>query len=196
MARVAADASPSRRTVLYRFAAGALVLIGVIAWALTRPGNDTTPTGAAPPSTSPSSSVARTPAVVGQGTLTCQTDGPVNIPIAAAMKRYLPALNLATLSAIRCVTSGAIDARTMYEAISGHYHHLTIDVEAAPRSNGPQAITPRPRPENGRYVLVARIEALAAGLKVAVSAWGRRGARAPIDAMRNLADFVSLNVVL
>jgi hypothetical protein len=189
------DGPRSQRTVVYRVAAGALVLVGVIVWALTRP-TDTTPTSAAPPSTVSSPSVAHTPAVVEQGTLTCQTDAPVNIPIASAMKRYLPALDLSTLTAYRCVNGGAIDARTMYEAITGRYHHLNIDVEAALRSDGPQVNSLRLGAENGRYVLVARIEALAAGLKVDVSAWGTRGARPPIDAMRRLADFVSLNVVL
>jgi hypothetical protein len=84
----------------------------------------------------------------------------------------------------------------VFEAISGRYHRLTIDVEAALRTNGPPVVSPSLGSDGGRKVLVAQIEALAAGLKVDVNAWGKRGDRAPIDAMRNLADFVSLNVVL
>jgi hypothetical protein len=45
-------------------------------------------------------------------------------------------------------------------------------------------------------MLLGRTEAVAAGLQVDVVAYGRRGAVAPLDAMRELGDFISLNVIL
>ncbi len=191
------SAPPPRRPVLYRFAAAALVLVAVIAWALTRPADNMT-TGASKPSTSPTDVPTTlvptsTPATVGTDILVCQTDAPVMIPIASAMKRYLPAIDLANLTAYRCTRGGGMGGQVVSEGISGRYHRLSIDVEATLRTEVGGAIA---TPPDGNRVLVARIEALAAGLKVNVSAWGRRGDRAPIDAMRSLADFVSLNVVL
>ena len=112
------------------------------------------------------------------------------------MKRNLHALNLATLKVERCSSGATMGGRTVFEAVSGRYHRLNIDVEAALPTDGPQAVSPRLGADHGRYALVARIQAIGAGVKVAVSAWGEPGARAPIDAMRHLADFVSLNVVL
>lgn len=184
-----------RRAALYRVAAAALVAVAVIVWALTRPSG--TPTNnAAQPTNSPSVLTPTAARSSGPATLTCEVDAPVTISIAAAMKRYLPALDLANLNVYQCTSGGTMGARIVFEAISGRFHQLNIDVEAALRTDGTQAASPRLGSDGGRYVIVARIEALAAGMKVDVTAWGKRGARAPIDAMRNLADFVSLNVVL
>lgn len=183
-----------RHSALYRVAAGVLVLVAVVVWALTRPSGQP-PIGVAQPAPKPPPTTATTTPPP-PDTLMCEVGAPVTIAIATAMKRYLRALDLANLSVYRCTRGGAMDGRIVFEAISGHYHHLNIDVEAALRTDGPQASSPRLGADGGRFVLVARIEAIAAGLKVDVSAWGKPGARAPIDAMRNLADFVSLNVVL
>jgi hypothetical protein len=189
--------APQRRPALYRFAAAAAVLIAVIAWALTRPADNTTPSASKPstsPTTVPTTLVpSSTPSTLGTDILVCQTDAPVMIPIASAMKRYLPGLDLAGLTAYRCTRGGGMGGQVVSEGISGRYHRLRIDVEATLRTEVDASIA---SPPEGSRVLVARIEALAAGLKVDVSAWGRRGGRAPIDAMRSLADFVSLNVVL
>ncbi len=188
---------PPRRPVLYRLAAAAVVLLAVIAWALTRPA-DNTATGGSKPSTSPTYvpttfAASSASATAGTDILVCQTDAPVMIPIASAMKRYLPALDLADLTAYRCTRGSGMGGQVVSEGISGRYHRLSISVEATLRT---EVDTPIATPPDAGKVLVARIEALAAGVKVDVSAWGRSGDRAPIDAMRNLADFVSLNVVL
>ena len=175
------------------------MLLAVAVWALTRPSGQSGQTGnaAAGTSTPPPIVTVTPPATPAQAdTLTCEIGAPVTIAIAGAMKRYLPALQLGHLSVYRCVRGAAIDGRVVFEAVSGRYRGLNIDVETALSTDGAQAISPRLGAAGGRYVLVARIEAVAAGLKVAVSAWGRNGARAPVNAMRALADFVSLNVVL
>ena len=187
------SASLPRRSVLYRVAAAAIVVVAVVVWALTRPDDNTAPTATRPTSVQSTFVRRSPPPTLVPDTVSCETGAPVFIPIATAMKRYLPAIDLANLTVYRCVRGGAIDSRVVYEAISAHYHHLTIDVEAALRTDGPPVISPG---HSRNKVPVARIEALAAGLKVDVTAWGARDARAPIDAMRSLADFVSLNVVL
>ena len=187
---------PPGRSTLYRFVAGALVLAAVIVWVLTRPSGQ--PTSSVAQSAPPSSLVPRTTTASSPGpnSLFCDTDAPAPIAIAGAMKRQLHSLDLATLKVERCTSGGTMDGRTVFEAVSGRYHRLNIDVEAALPTDGPQAVSPRLGADHGRYALVARIQAIGAGVKVAVSAWGEPGARAPIDAMRHLADFVSLNVVL
>jgi hypothetical protein len=188
------SAPPPRRSVLFRVAAAAIVVVAVVVWALTRPDDNTAPTATKPTSVQ-STFVRRSPTPV-PDTRSCQLDAPVMIPIATAMKRFLPALDLADLAAFRCVRGAGIDGRVVFEAISGRYHRLNIDVEAALRTDGSPVMSPSLGSDGGRKVLVAQIEVLAAGLKVDVNAWGKRGDRAPIDAMRDLADFVSLNVVL
>jgi hypothetical protein len=186
----------SRRAVAYRLAAVTAVLVALATWALTRPSASpapreqavASPSGARTPTPSPSTQRVN---------VVCRLGAPVANDIYDAMRHYLPSIVIRNLGAFRCVRGAGASGRILFEAISGRYRGLNIDVETTLRVRAGEgaSATPGLGAEPG-YVLLGRTEAVAAGLQVDVVAYGRRGAIAPLDAMRELGDFISLNVIL
>lgn len=183
---------PARRSLLVRLLAGAAVVAAVLAWALTRPdGGGTTAVPRATP----------TPTATGHlapATVRCSTGGPVTTELASAMQHFLPTLRVDNLRVYRCVRGSGPAARIVFEAVSSVYRGQHIDVEASVRGVGDPAVSPHLGATDDSYVTVARIDTLAAGLRVSVVDWAPRGAHPKIPAgpMSKLADFVSLNVIL
>ncbi len=118
--------------------------------------------------------------------------------LASAMQHFLPTLRVDNLRVYRCVRGRGPAGRIVFEAVSSSYRGQHIDVEASVRGVGDSVDSPHLGATGPRYVMVARIDALAAGTRVSVIDWAPRGshARVPGDEMSKLADFVSLNVIL
>ena len=190
---------PRRHVPLHRIGAALVVLAALVVWGLTRPDDGTGhPAARAPRSTPVPSSPApsATPSVQPR-IIACRLGAPVANEIVTAMQHYLPTIKIDNLRAYRCVRGSGETGRIVFEAISGRVGALNIDVEATLRTGDHAGSIASPRLGAGaRKVLLGRAESYAAGLQVAVNAYGRAGERAPSYAMRGLADFVSLNVIL
>lgn len=174
---------PRHRALLTRAATVVVVLAAVAVWALTR----TDPVRRPAPA-SPRPTTASTPA---PEVIACHAGRP-SPDLTAPMARYLNGLAVTSLAGFRCVRAG----KTVFESISGHYHSVDIELQAVVRGIGAENLSLHAGNERSRMMVVARLEALTAGLHVIVLAYGRHGAVPPIPAMRRLVDYVSLNVVL
>jgi hypothetical protein len=180
-----------------RTAALAVVLAALAAWVLTRPGggpDQPTVVKTVTPSPRATSTAPRAPVT----TMTeCRFGAPVATEINQAMLRFLPGIRVNNLGAYRCVRGSGSSARIVYEKITGAYRGVVIGVETDLPVRDPVQPVPGLLDDGaGHGAVLARVEAIAAGLHVAVTAYGRERSVAPSEAMRRLADFISLNVVL
>ncbi|MGH8860645.1 MAG: hypothetical protein ACRDVG_05330, partial [Jatrophihabitantaceae bacterium] len=180
----------------YRIAAAALAVAALVVFALTRSDSPSRQ----PAATAPTPIVAPTPSARQSDTkvnVVCRLGAPVANDISAAIRHYFPHITIRNLGAYRCVRGSGASGRILFEAITGSYGGLNIDVETTLRGAGPGVNTgPQLGNDNRHNVLLARTEAIAVGLQVDVVAYGRAGRRPPVDAMRALGDFISLNVIL
>lgn len=191
-------ASSGRRSLVLRVLAVAVAAIAGLAWVLTRPdGGGVSGAPRATVTVRPSPIPSPTYPTALQ-TISCRTGAPVTTDVASAMRHFLPALKVANLNAYRCVRGHGPGSRIVFEAVTGRFRGMNIDVEATRRGFGKPMPSPHLGAEGGKYVELARIETVAAGLRVAVVDYARPGRHRvpPGDAMLRLADFVSLNVVL
>lgn len=180
----------ARRPVRRRAAsavAAALALGGVAAWVASRP--------TAPPAPSPSpSGAAPTRSVAAAPALSCRAAAPA-ADLAAAMRRFLPALRVRADSAEQCAR-GAGEARQVLGesllATSGDVRVVVLLV--AHGSAGLSRWTPgvRGRP----WVDLETVTRESAGLDTRVIVNGRPGARLRWQGVQDLADYLSLNAVL
>jgi hypothetical protein len=187
---------PSRHVPLLRVGAALAVLAALVVWALTRPEGTDHRAAAAHPSTS-------APAVTTPGPVTvvafhCTMGAPLDNEIESAMWHYFHGIAIRNLGVFRCIRGSGPSGRVLFQAVSGRYHGVNIDLEARLRTvHGVGAdLSPHLGSAHSRYPLLARIKAISVNLDVTVNAYGRRGAAVPGDRMRKLCDFVSLNVVL
>jgi hypothetical protein len=194
---------PERRYApLYRIGAVAIALSALVVWGLTRP--DGAHQSVARPLPTPyPSPLFPSPTLPPQkppppSVIACQLGAPVANEIVTAMQHYLPTVRIDNLRAYRCVRGSGATGRIVFEAISGHVGRFNIDVEATLRTGDHAGVNASPRlgETAAHFVLLSRAEAVAAGLEVDVNAYGRAGEHPPVFAMRGLADFVSLNVIL
>lgn len=113
------------------------------------------------------------------------------------MRRFLPGIRIRNLGAYRCVRRSAGSARIVSETVSGRYRGMVIGVETDLRGGAPGRPVPGLLDDGaGHGAVIARVETIAAGLHVAVTAYGTARDEPPDARLRDLADFISLNVVL
>lgn len=180
---------PRHRTLLVRALVVALIVAAVAAWALTR--TDPAPARHRPTAVPAPTSRMSTPSILPAQLMICRAA--VRPPdLLAAVRRFVHHVVVDRTGGVRCRRAGHV----VYESITAHLAAVTIRIEAVARSaDGDTNLVPQSGARRGG-VLLARIEALTAGLHVQVVAFGPRHTVPPYDALRRLADFVSLNVVL
>ena len=184
---------------LLRIAAVVAVLAALVVWAVTRPdgsGHRAAAARSGTPSPAATTPPARHGGIVAE--FTCTFGAPVDNEIESAMWHYFPGIAIRHLGVFRCARGSGPSGRVLFQAVSGRYHGVNIDLEARLRTaHGVDAgMSPRLGSVHGRYPLLARIKAISVNLEVTVNAYGRPGAAIPGDRMQKLCDFVSLNLVL
>lgn len=190
-----------RHATWLRVAAAVVVLAALVVWALTRPDAAHHP-AAAPATTAPETAPSARPSTgAAPGSviaLHCVTGAPLANELESAMWHYFRGIAIRNLGAYRCVRGSGPSGRVLFQAVTGRYRGVNIDLEARLRTaHGVGAdISPRLGSAHGRYQLLAQIKAISVDLEVTVNAYGRPGARVPGDRMQRLCDFVSLNLVL
>lgn len=186
----------SRHAALLRVAAALVVLAALVVWALTRPDGGHHRVAAAHPSAS--TAVEPTPLPHAVVAFRCAVGAPLNDEIESAMWHYFHGIAIRNLGVFRCVRGTGPSGRVLFQAVTGRYRGVNIDLEARLRTvHGVDPdLSPHLGSAHSRYPLLAQIKAISVNLDVTVNAYGRPGAAVPGDRMQKLCDFVSLNVVL
>jgi hypothetical protein len=181
---------------ILRVAAALAVVAALVVWAATRPDDTHHKSVAAPPTPTPSVTVVPAPPMM--LAVHCAVGAPLATELQSAMWHYLHGIAIRNLGVYRCVRGAGPSGRVLYQAVSGHYHGVNVDLEARLRTaNGVGAdVSPRLGSVHGKYPLLAQIKAVSVNLEVTVNAYGHRGQQLPLNQMRRLCDFVSLNLVL
>lgn len=188
--------TPPRRWE-YRLLGAVVLVAALVAWMLTRPADRMAhPAALRTSAPVPTASASKSDEPV-TTTTECTFGAPVATEINRAMLRFLPGIRIRNLGAYRCVRGTGPSARIVYETITGRYRGVVIGVETDLPVKDPIKPAPGLLDEGaGHGAVLARVEAIAAGLHVAVTAYGTARSVAPAGQMRDLADFISLNVVL
>ncbi|HEY2298109.1 MAG TPA: hypothetical protein VGH43_10310 [Jatrophihabitans sp.] len=187
---------PGHGTVL-RVAAALAVIAALVIWAATRPdGSRRHETAAAKPSASSSTAVSPAPSIL--LAVHCEVGAPLANEIESAMWHFLHGIAIRNLGVYRCERGAGPSGRVLFQAVTGRYRGVNVDLEARLRTVhgvGPD-VSPHLGSVHGRYPLLAQIKALSVNLEVTVNAYGHRGQQLPLDRMRRLCDYVSLNLIL
>jgi hypothetical protein len=186
----------SRHAALLRLAAAVAVLVALVVWAVTRPeGGARRVSVADPPASAPASTPQPPDTVVA---FHCEVGAPLDNGIESAMWHYFRGIAIRNLGVFRCERGSGPSGRVLFQAVSGRYHGVNIDLEARLRTaHGVDAgVSPHLGSVHGQLPLLAQIKAISVNLEVTVNAYGAPGAAVPGDRMQKLCDFVSLNLVL
>jgi hypothetical protein len=187
----------SGRGPILRVAISLAVIAALVIWAATRPdGSRHHQTAAATPSTSSSTVISPAPPML--LAVHCAVGAPLANEIESAMWHYLHGIAIRNLGVYRCERGAGPSGRVLFQAVTGRYRGVNVDLEARLRTAngvGPD-VSPHLGSVHGRYPLLAQIKALSVNLEVTVNAYGRRGQQLPLDRMRRLCDYVSLNLIL
>lgn len=184
------DAVPARRFgPVVRVLAVVATLAAVIAWIVTRPGDNHRSVPAAIATSSPA---RHTPV---PNTVICTMGAPVPDEITNSMRRFVPGIVIDNLSANRCVRTVAGARRVVSESVGGTLGRLDIQVTLGSRTAGlpPDWQVVRPGEQK---ILLGSVETESAGVKVRVSVRGTAKARGQFYDLQRLADYLSLNTVL
>jgi hypothetical protein len=130
------------------------------------------------------------------GTVQCTFGAPVETEISDAMKRFLRPIAIANLRAYRCVRGTGTGERVVSETVLGLHHGLTIQVDTSTNGLDLAPGVPDIGTDEHSQVLLGGVESEAAGLTVRVTVRGPIGRTPPRRKITDLAEFLSLNLVL